>query len=249
MTRKHILRCILTLYLFTAAMPVPVHAAGEGSFIKPYIDALSQLGMKCHIDYWSVMEAQGRSKSLNTGSMAVSDGNYFDSSNSRFVLKNSRWCIVANHEDRVLSVINLDDWQKKMGKEYQLDFSGFLIKDDDLNKLNDLKTEIVDDSMKVTIVKNISNEETITMTLWYAKGSFLPSRYDGVITYFIQDEDDHSPTPKMQVGASVRFHCWNIRRNPAKSLFDDRRIINQTGPKQAYMRRFNDYKMHRSNQK
>ena len=171
---------MLSLLLLPLFCTQQCYSKGEMPLLKTYVDAMKSLSHDCSMAYTATCTYPDKTISRVSGSMAINGRNYYDSSNVRFVFMNTTWLIMAEHQERNLSIIYLPAWEKKMGKEFQLDISGYLLNNTNMDEFTDFKVVPgADDSVTVNVSYKTSATSGIQLSLHYRKGELLPSRYEG----------------------------------------------------------------------
>jgi hypothetical protein len=216
-----------------------LHAAGDPNPVDPYISAIKSLSKSCSMEYRADYVYPDKHIEHVSGRMAVAGDNYFDSSNIRFVLKNQTWLVNADHVSKMLNVLYLPDLAKQLSKSFDLDVSGFLFPELDLYKPAGYRFSNTGGDTLIASLKYISPDgPTIAIQLWYPKGSFIPARYTGTVSY-PQGKND----PSQQL--TIHFSCSRIGTVPDPALFDSRRLIEMSGKRNARMKRYNNYLVYR----
>jgi len=219
------------------------YAQGGGPMLKSYLDAMRSLSHNCSMAYTATCIYPDQRRTTVAGKLAISDRNYYDSSNVRFVLMNSKWLVVAEHESRMINVVYLPDWKKKMGKEFELDISGYLLSNASLEDFSGFKViPVGKDSFAVSVTYDLGEGQAIDLKLHYPKDGTMPARYEGIISYAMSDEDPGAGERPETV--KVQFECHSISRSVDVGVFDDGRLIDMAGGK-ARMKRYNNYKISR----
>jgi hypothetical protein len=212
--------------------------------MKSYCDAMKQLSTQCMMTYTAVCQYPDQSRQTVAGRLAIQGRNYYDSSNARFVLMNNTWLVMAEHQARLINIVNLPQWRKEMGKDFELDISGYLLNNASLDDFSTFKVSPKGkDSFAVHVQYDLDDGQMIDLVLHYAKNDKVPAWYEGSFAYPMPDESDIPDNGSLQY-LKVRFECWNISKTVDASLFDDRRLIRSEQGK-AYMKRYNHYKMYR----
>ena len=220
------------------------YGRNDAPVLKPYLDAITSLSHECSMAYTATCTYPDKKSSQITGRLAMSGRNYYDSSNVRFVFMNTKWLLMAEHQTQFLNIIYLPAWEKKMGREFQLDISGYLLGNASLDDFSDFKViPGANDSFTVNVSYKSTANSGLQLSLHYHKGDLLPSSYEGAVSYALTDDDD--PSADVSGGiVNVRFECHDIRHAADTRLFDDTRLVKVTAGK-AQLRRYNHYKIYK----
>lgn len=219
----------------------------DRTVLQTYMDAMKTLAGNCSMEYRSTCYYPHNTAITVNGRLAMSGGNYYDSSNMRFVLMNKDWLVVADHQERLINTLYLPDWKKQMGKNFELDISGFLLNNVDLSDFSGFTIKQAGkDSFSVRVHYTFDGNQVLDLELLYPRGGLLPVQYSGTIKYPLQqDEAAAASGAAVTDYTSVQFSCFNILQTPNQGIFDISRLIKQSGNR-AELKRYNNYKMYRS---
>lgn len=211
------------------------HAGIFDAYLQPFKTVMSD----CSIDY-KMKCAYPDGTTLNiVGVMAVKGNKYYDSSNTRHVVLNDSWYIIADHIEKEISVASIKDVNIQLQDIGAFTATSFLLNDD----LDNINIKLIKQNSDTVWVGLTSVSNTIEyMEIAVLTKSLIPVQYRAKINYSLgadYEMADGSVAPGL---IKLDIECYNIKAGANDKLFDHSSIIVRNGDK-GTLKRYKNYKV------
>ncbi len=204
--------------------------------------SVSDMLLDSRMDYETILKMPDGVVHKANGVMAFKGNNFYDSSNTRFILQNDFWYIGADHLEKTIKVINMGAWKKEYGSLGSLSHFDFLLDADStvLDRIKISMKELPDHNKSIEMI--FSGEESMIKKLVFKFNPSLkiPMEYSGEIAYPVEYKIQKNKKSGIEEEvpakyAFLSFSCRQITRSNI-ALFDHRRIIAREKDKEVLIR-------------
>lgn len=205
----------------------------------PGLEKFRAVMSNCSMEYTMQCIYPGGQEYTAKGVIAVQGDKFYDSSNMRYVFKDSSWYIIADHLEQVVSVAYLEELNKQWEGVGTITPTSYLLDDNIFNTLAriDVIKQNSDTSWLSIHFKDSSMIERLEIQT--LRKNFQPIAYNALINYPIGGYEDGDP-----VVIKLNIDCYNIVSPAPAELFDVRRLISVKG-KVATLKKFAKYKTYK----
>lgn len=203
---------------------------------ESYIRQFKEVLANCSAEY-SMQYTYPDSAVVNVkGTYAVKGDNYFDSSNTRYVLMNDRWYLHADHANKYLGVIYLKGLEKEMGGFGTLNISGYLYNNDFFEQIGGIEVVAQNEDTAWLKVNTANNPMLHELHVTVLRKTFRPVQYSVKLSYPLEEQSN----------IDITMTCNRIMYPADGAFFDHAKVIDEKQNK-ATLKRFRNYKSLMSN--
>lgn len=202
-----------------------------GSLKKVFSDCTFQYKMQC-------IYPDGTSINIKGVVATKGEDLYYDSSNYRFILKNKNWYIVADHDEKMVSIRNVKELNKRLEPVGSLNTASYLINDKSV--YDNLKIDVIREDDKFVWVRLVfpSNDIVKSFDVKFIKSDNSPVSYTAKFKYPM---DVVTTSSDQLTYADLVVESFNISPTSSVSVFDDSRIFQVVNASQVQLKKFTTY--------
>lgn len=217
--------------------------------LQTFKQGFNRLAKHCKMDYSATCLYPDTTQVEIQGMMALSQGFYFDSSNTRTVLMNKEWFLNFDHTEKQAAILNFKRAGFKPKDVDNLMISEFLFSDSLLFKASKVSKDNPEPGKFWLRFKFDKQPCDIKfLNILFESSTMTPIAYEGEYDYTIEDNSNEFMLLDEQYEAlkiRIRFKCSNVTTQFSDAIFSEDRFI-EYRDKGAYLKQYRNYKMYTS---